>query len=195
MSRIILPKNNRMDYVITGTHANIGIDIWMKFVGYFKKSELEFLEDVKNKDIDDMGVSELKRYTELSRQNKVANLFKKYKEKNCTKEEHDAVKKFMEQNDLENFVNSRMTDEEIGDATSFISDLTKDQLREYINVTNVNYENLSVYDAYVLFIAKERLYAIETMDFIEDTMRREAADAQHLRMSLLRDFGPHFKMK
>ena len=195
MSRIILPKNNGMDYVIIGTHANIDIDIWIKFVSYFKKSELEFLEDMKNKDIDDMEVSELERYTELSRQNKVANLFKKYKEKNCTKEEHDAVKKFMEQNDLENFVNSRMTDEEIGDARSFINDLTKDQLQEYINVTNLNYENLSVYDAYVLFIAKERLYAIETMDFVEDTMRKEAENAQHLHMSLLRDFGPHFKMK
>ena len=190
MKRIELPKNDGMDYVITGTHANIDIDIWIKFAGHFKNSELKFLDECKKKDIDDMTAEELDRYTKLSKQNKLANLFKKYKDKNCTKEEHDAVKKFMENHELDKFVSSRMTKEEKATTDKLISKLTKDELKEFIDTNKDNYGNLSVFDAYVLFMAKEELYDIQTMEHVENTMKRQAEDAQHLRMKLERDFGP-----
>ena len=34
--------------IFTGTYANIGIDIWIKFTSHFKEAEINFLERMKN---------------------------------------------------------------------------------------------------------------------------------------------------
>ncbi len=191
MKRIQLPKET-LYYDVTGTEANIDIEIWIKFINHYKESELDFLDECKKKSIDDMSAEELNRYTRLSKQNKIAMLFNKYKERKCTKEEHDAVRKNIEKHHLETFVASRMTKEEKDSASKFIDNLSKEELEKYIDANKDNYESLSVYDAYVLFIAREKLHDINAREHAKETMRRDAYNAQHLVKSLMRDFGPHF---
>ena len=188
MEKIKLLNTDTMDYLVTGTYANIGIDIWIKFTSHLKESEIEFKERMKN-NVFNMSIDEMDLYTRLINQSKMADLLKKYKERKCTKTEHDIVKKFMNDNKLEEFVSSRMTTEEKDKAEKYISDLTKDELKKYIDINKDNYEKLAVFDAYILFIAKEKLYEIEKSEFIDKEMQRQKEDAFSLRKSILRDFG------
>ena len=100
MEKIKLIDTDTMDYLVTGTHANIGIDIWIKFTSHFKEAEIKFLERMKN-NVFNMSIDEIDLYTRLTNQSKMADLLKKYKERKCTKKEHDIVKKFMNDNKLE----------------------------------------------------------------------------------------------
>ena len=188
MEKIKLIDTDTMDYLVTGTYANIGIDIWIKFTSHFKEAEIEFLGKIKN-DTFNMPIDKMEMYMRLENQKKLAILLKKYKERKCTKTEHDIVKKFMNNNKLEEFVSSRMTAEEKDRAEKYISDLTKDELKKYIDINKDNYEKLAVFDAYILFIAKEKLYEIEKSEFIDKEMQRQKEDAFSLRKSILRDFG------
>ena len=147
------------------------------------------MEKYRNYRIDDIPSECLDKFIKLSKQNKIANLMIKYKDRKCSKEEHDMVKKFMLNHNLETFVASRMTKEEKNIAQKLIDDLSIKELKTYINENKDNYENLSVFDAYVLFIAKEKLHDINAIQHAVETMRRQAEAAQHLRKSLIRDFG------
>lgn len=190
MKRIeIINIDENQDYVVTGTNVNIDIDIWIKFASHFKDGEIELMEKYRNYRIDDIPSECLDKFIKLSKQNKIANLMIKYKDRKCSKEEHDMVKKFMLNHNLETFVASRMTKEEKNIAQKLIDDLSIKELKTYINENKDNYENLSVFDAYVLFIAKEKLHDINAIQHAVETMRRQAEAAQHLRKSLIRDFG------
>lgn len=190
MKRIeIINIDENQDYVVTGTNVNIDIDIWIKFASHFKDGEIELMEKYRNYRVDDIPSECLDKFIKLSKQNKIANLMIKYKDRKCSKEEHDIVKKFMFNHNLETFVASRMTKEEKNMAQKLIDDLSVEELKTYINENKDNYENLSVFDAYVLFIAKEKLHDINAIQHAEETMRRQAEAAQHLRKSLIRDFG------
>lgn len=167
-----------------------GMDVWIKFASYFKDSELSFLESLEGKDISKLSQSDFRKYYTLKGRMNISELLVKYKNKECTKEEYNCVSDFMEKTDVASFIRGRMSGKEKKDASKFVDGLSKKELEEYITPRKDDFVNLSIYDAYVLLSAKERLYDIEHQESVECTMAEQSRSANHLRRSLLRDFGP-----
>ena len=163
MASIMFPRtNDNLSYLtISDSYANDNtLDIWIKFTEHLKQDELLLI----NKDISSLSQLELDKYNSIKKQLNMSLLFRKYKNKECTKEEHDFVLSYMH-NSLKSFVKNRMTNEEQSSAYSFISTLSKDEIIEYINQKEEKYDELSAYEAYVLFIAKEQLYNKEQTEY------------------------------
>ena len=113
----------------------------------------------------------------------------KYKNKNCNKDEHDAVLEFMKKHPLEEFVVSRLTEEEYHRATDFVKSMSPEELKSFIELNKDNYDSMDVYFAFILFEAKEELNKIEQMDSTEESLKREKQDAVRLHRRLIKDFG------
>lgn len=163
--------------VASDSYANLknAIDIWIKFTGYLRPEELLFLEEVKDKNFDSISLNEMNEYYRIKNQLKISELLLKYKNQECTKEEHDQVSKFMNHTSLTSFVKSRLTNDEIGLAFRYISELEKnEQLKNYIETQQKIYENLNIYEAFILFKAKERLFNLEQKNLYKQIRSKQS---------------------
>lgn len=107
-------------------------------------------------------------YNRIRKQIEISELLVKYKNKACTYEEHEQVIQFMNIS-LKSFVQSRLTEEELITTAKYISQLeTKQQLQEYIELHQIKYEDLSTYDAYILFMVKEKIYHLNQKELNEN---------------------------
>jgi hypothetical protein len=195
MAKLIIHNESTLLYpIISDSYANIdnALDIWMKFTSYLKPEELLFIDELKDKNISSISQSEMDKYNNIRKQIVTSELLVKYKNKECTQEEHNQVVEFMHTS-LKKFIKSRLTEEELNSANIFIETLeTKEQLLKYIDSQEVNYMNLNIYNSYVLFVAKERLYYLE-QKAIEEKIRSEQVErAIRLKKSLVRDYGHKF---
>ncbi len=183
--------NEELSYTVVGdSYANNNtLDIWIKFSGYLKNDELMFMESLKNKDINKISQMELDKYYKIKTQLNMCELFKKYKLRECTKEEHDLVFNYMNNNSLTKFVNDRMTEYEIKDANNYALSFRKNEAKIFVETYENKYDHLNVYDAYVLFIIKDNLYKVEQKE-LNDKIRYEQHQREiHLIKSLIRDYG------
>lgn len=123
----------------------------------------------------------------------LSKLLIKYKNRKCTQEEHDKVVDYMQNTFLRNLVNSRVSEEEKKKVFLFLNNFeTIRDLKKYIESKGNDYTELSIYDAYILFYAKEKLYNIEQSE-INDKIRNEKIErASSLKKSLTRDYGHNF---
>lgn len=196
MTKLIINNNctSLLYPVISDSYANLGnaLDIWIKFTSYLKPSELLLLEKVKNNNLDSISQNEMDEYFKIKKQVKISELLLKYKSKKCTKEEHAQVLEFMHTS-LKSFVKSRLTDNEIELASKYIYDLEiSDQLKEYIERTKKIYDSLNIYESYVLFEAKERLYYLEQKQLREKIRNDSKERDTSLRKNLIRNYGHKF---
>jgi len=193
MSKIIIDNNSTLlSYpVISDSYANLenALDIWMKFTGYLRPEELLFLEEVKDKNFDSISPNEMDEYYRIKKQLLISELLLKYKNKECTEEEHNQVFEFMHTS-LKSFVQSRLADDEIKLAFKYISELEiNEQLKKYIETQQKIYENLNVYESYILFEAKERLYYLEQKKLNEQIRSEQEKRNASLKKSLIKDYG------
>lgn len=63
---------------------------------------------------------------------------------------------------------------------------------KYKELYQKKYEDLSIYEAYVLFEAKERLYYLEQKEINEKIRHEQLERAANLKKNLLRDYGYKF---
>jgi hypothetical protein len=134
----------------------------------------------------------MEKYHNIKKQMVTSELLVKYKNKECTQEEHNQVVEFMHTS-LKEFVRSRLTEEELDSANIFIKTLeAKEQLQKYIDSQEANYMDLSIYNAYVLFIAKEKLYYLQQEATNEKIRSEQVERAIKLKKSLVRDYGHKF---
>ena len=145
---------------------------------------------MENKNTNSIETEELDEYLRIKKQLKVSKLLLKYKNKECNKEEHDYVLNFM-RTSLKSFIQSRLTNEEQELSFRFISELeTNDKLKEYVELHQKEpYEKLSIYNSYVLFNAKERLYYLEQKQLNEKITNAQIKNSINLRKNLVKDFG------
>ena len=196
MSKIIIDNDSTsLGYpVISDSCANLetALDIWIKFTGYIRPEELLFLQEVKDKNFDYISQNELDKYSRIKKQLTISKLLLKYKNKECTKEEHDQVLEFMHTS-LKLFIQSRLTDDEIELASEYIYKLeTNDQLKKHIETKQKIYESLNIYESYILFEAKERLYYLEQKQ-LREKIRNDLKDKNTiLKKNLIRDYGHKF---
>lgn len=172
------------------SEANLSqaLDIWIKFTGYLSKEDLLFISEINDKKICDISLEELDRYREIKRRLLVNELFKKYKDKNCNKEEYNIVSSFMKI-PLSKYIESRLTEDELISAKSFLKTLkTVDDLKEYIEERYSNYNALSIFGAYILFHAKEKIEYVEAAKLNDEILKEQKKAAKELRRRLLMDY-------
>lgn len=193
MSRILLFNDDKLSYtvvILPYIKGIDGIDIWIKFVSYLKEDEVLFLESIKNKDIDSLSQNDFDNYYRIKSQINMSKLLKKYKNRECNKEEHDYVFNYMKNNDLESFINNRMTDEENNKSYNFIKSLSKESLDNYIDTNKNIFNELSIYDAYNLLNAEKELYNINNNEINNHILEEQRRSDRVLHKALIKEYGP-----
>ena len=190
----LICKEHELSYMtITDSYANKNtLDIYIKFISYFTDEDIIFLDNLIDKDISLLTQVELDKYYKLKTQLNMSELFKKYRDRKCTDEEHDIVLDFMKNNSLKSFVRKSVNMDDKIKAYNFIEDLFNESiesLKEYIDLKERRYDELSVYDSYVLFEAKEYLYRIEQRQLNEKIESELLEREKNLRKSLIRNYG------
>ena len=187
MSNFIINNETNLLYPVKcDSYANLenAIDIWIKFTSYLKPEEILFLE--KNKFF---SQNELEKYLKIKQQLEISKLLLKYKNKNCNQKEYNYVLNFMKTS-LKTFIQERMTQEEKEMSIKFIFELEKNnKLKEYVELYEKNYEKLSIYESFVLFNVKERLYYLEQEKLNEKIRNEQIKNDINLRKSLVKDFS------
>ena len=170
-------------------NINNALDIWMKFSNYSTTEELLIMDGLKNKELNALSQTELDKYHRIKKQLDFSKLLLKYKNKSCTREEHNFVSQFMNTS-LKEFVKSKVTKEQQESAERIISNLfEKKELEQYIELQQEQYDALSIYESYVLFIAKEKKYNEIQKETTEKIRNEQLESAIRLRKKLIRDYG------
>ncbi len=162
---------------------------WMRFAAYLKEDEVEFLNNIKDKNILDLSLEDLEKYKSIKKQMEVSKLLPKFQDHNCTQEEHDLVSDFFDENSLKDFMRSRLTDEEAEESHKIVDTLSDEELPIFIQLSENDYDNLSIVQTYTLYLANCRLKNIRDKEF-QDRLRRETIERdQALIRSLNKDYG------
>lgn len=187
--------NNILLYPIkSDSLANLhnALEIWIKFSKHLKPEEISLLKELDQIPISLVSRKNIEKYLEIKKQIDMSELLIKYKNRTCTCEEHEQVSEYLNQS-LKKFVKNRLTEEELKLSNKCISKLeTKQQLQEYIDANENNYEKLSICEAYTLFRAKEKKYRMNEQQLNEDIKNNQLENCNRLRKSLARDYGPSF---
>ena len=174
-------------------NVNSGIDIWIKFTSYLKPDETALLEKLENKNHDSIQRSEINEYSRIKNQLMISELFLKYKNKNCSKEEYDIVTRFMDSMSLQTLIETKLTEEEIELASKTISKLeTIEQLEEYIESQPKKFEELNAYESYIFLLAKEKLHNLNQDKVREQIKIEQARRLDNLIKALINDYGCYF---
>ena len=191
MSRIILPRTTTLSYCIPcDSYANTSnaLEIWIKFTGYFSKEEIDYINELNQFPIYLINVDKIQKYLKIRERMELSKLLIKYKNKDCTQEEHDKVADYMHNTSLRNLVNSRVSEEEMAKAASILNNFeATGDLKKYIESKENDYAELSIYDAYILFYAKEKLYNIEQSELNEKIKNEQIERTLKLKKSLTRN--------
>ena len=163
-------------------------EMWLKFTGYLREDEKELLRKIQSSFVTDIAPDDLEMYASIKRQMEVHKLLPKYIEQNCSDEEHSIVFDFVTKS-LVDFIESRMTDEEKRNASTFVQSMPKDILKDFIDSNKDKYNELSVYEAYVLYLANDTYYRIVSNERIERQRIEDAVYNQNLVKHLVRDYG------
>ena len=140
------------------------MNAWIKFTSHLKEDEKFFIEFLNIKDSRTITYEERKRFKELQEHIQMVDLLNKYKNRECSLDEYNKVVKFMGIG-LDNLIVSRMTDEEMIASSRFVSSLeTENDLIDFISTENDCYNDLSVFDAYKLYLATLKLKSIKSKD-------------------------------
>lgn len=123
----------------------------------------------------------------------ISELFLKYKNKNCSKEEYDIVTRFMDSMSLQTLIKTKLTEEEIELASKTISKLeTIEQLEEYIESQQKKFEELNAYESYIFLLAKEKIYNSKQRKTKEQIKIEQTRRADNLIKALINDHGCYF---
>ena len=170
MVNFTLKNNNRMSYpIICDSYPNsdIALETWIEFTGYLKPEEISFIESIKEKDFTSFTDFEMDEYHRIKKQKAMHKLLEQYQKRKCTLEEHNQVVEYM-YSSLTELVESRLDVDEIEIANRHISELEENgMLENYVESHQGIYENLSIYEAYVLFKAKEKIYELMQLELRE----------------------------
>ena len=195
MEKLIIRKTPLLYPVRCEEYVNLDnpIDIWIKFTSYLKPDETALLEKLRNKSLDSIQISEINEYSRIKNQLMISELFLKYKNKNCSKEEYDIVTRFMDSMSLQTLIKTKLTEEEIELASKTISKLeTIEQLEEYIESQQKKFEELNAYESYIFLLAKEKIYNSKQRKTKEQIKIEQTRRADNLIKALINDHGCYF---
>lgn len=190
-------ENNLLYPVSSISHANIDhtLDEWIRFLSYVSPDDESFLNKLNGKSLEQLTTDEIKKYLKIKEQKTMADLFIKYKNKACTRKEHDSVYKYMK-NSLEDFMKSKLTENELNESCKTLAVFRKKEileLEDYIKDKMSNYNSLTLVDAYILYEVREIRYNKKT-DEINNKIRNDQIERQiNLKKNLVKSYGPRRK--
>lgn len=190
-------ENNLLYPVSSLSHANIDhtLDEWIRFLSYVSPDDESFLNKLNDKSLEQLTTDEIKKYLKIKEQKTMADLFIKYKNKACTRKEHDSVYKYMK-NSLEDFMKSKLTENELNESCKTLAVFRKKEileLEDYIKDKMSNYNSLTLVDAYILYEVREIRYN-KKADEINNKIRNDQIERQiNLKKNLVKSYGPRRK--
>lgn len=185
---------NQMLYpVCSNSYANIDNTLteWIRFLSYIKPEDKEFLNELNGRSLDELTTDEIKRYLKIKEQKTMAELFTKYRNKDCTKKEHDSVYSYMK-NSLRDFMKSRLTGDELNKSREILEKFRAKEvpeLKSYIKSKMNNYADLTLVEAYILYEVKEIEYYKKENETNSKIRNRQKERESTLRKSLIKDYG------
>lgn len=194
MSMFEIMGENKLLYPVSSfSNANIDhtLDEWIRFLSYVSPDDEIFLNKLNGKSLEQITTDEIKRYLKIKEQKIMADLFIKYKNKDCTKKEHDSVYEYM-RNSLKDFMRSKLTEDELNESCKILAVFRKKEipeLEDYIKDKMSSYNNLTLVDAYILYEVKEIRYNKKT-DELNNKIRDDQIERQiNLKKNLVKDYG------
>ena len=190
-------ENNLLYPVSSLSHANIDhtLDEWIRFLSYVSPDDESFLNKLNVKSLEQLTTDEIKKYLKIKEQKTMADLFIKYKNKECTRKEHDSVYKYMK-NSLEDFMKSKLTESELNELCKTLAVFREKEileLEDYIKDKMSNYNSLTLVDAYILYEVREIRYNKKT-DEINNNIRNDQIERHlNLKKNLVKSYGPRRK--
>ena len=158
---------------------------WLDYVPTFEQEKIDKLLKKKNKTSEEYR--EVGNYYYYK---KMAELFKEYGTKNMDMEDYEEVLMFMKQNSIEEYMNKKLSKEEIELAKEKIDNYKKipdeDLLKKVCNEKREKiYMNLSIEDAYILHYLDKIVQARLSVDFQNKVKEQNKSSAYRSQRSLI----------
>ena len=158
---------------------------WLDYVPTFEQEKIDKLLKKKNKTSE-----EYRKVGNYYYYKKMAELFKEYGTKNMDMEDYEEVLMFMKQNSIEEYMNKKLSKEEIELAKEKIDNYKKipdeDLLKKVCNEKREKiYMNLSIEDAYILHYLDKIVQARLSVDFQNKVKEQNKSSAYRSQRSLI----------
>lgn len=158
---------------------------WLDYVPTFEQEKINKLIKKKNKTSE-----EYRKVGNYYYYKKMAELFKEYGTKNMDMEEYEEVLMFMKQNSIEEYMNKKLSKEEIELAKSQIDNYKKipDEVlfkKVFEDKKEDNYMKLSMIDAYILHYIDKIAQVRFSVDFQNKVKEQNKSSAHRSQRSLI----------
>ena len=158
---------------------------WLDYVPTFEQEKINKLIKKKNKTSE-----EYRKVGNYYYNKKMAELFKEYGTKNMDMEEYEEVLMFMKQNSIEEYMNKKLSKEEIELAKSQIENYKKipDEVlfkKVFEDKKEDNYMKLSMIDAYILHYIDKIAQVRFSVDFQNKVKEQNKSSAHRSQRSLI----------
>lgn len=188
MMKLNNQNQKKLLYVVKGINGCciFPLEEWIKWLLYPNE------RSTSHKNIENMSLEELKEYKEQFEQVKMAELFFKYQNKECTELEHDLVYHYMINHSIEELMESKMNEKELNQAKILLAELknlSSSEIKNYIQEKNSDYNNLSKIDAYVLHYISIFNYNKASTETTKKIIQQNKEKEVKLRKSLHKDYG------
>lgn len=188
MMKLNNQNQKKLLYVVKGINGCciLPLEEWIKWLLYPNE------RSTSHKNIENMSLEKLKEYKEQFEQVKMAELFFKYQNKECTELEHDLVYHYMINHSIEELMESKMNEKELNQAKILLAELknlSSSEIKNYIQEKNSDYNNLSKIDAYVLHYISIFNYNKASTETTKKIIQQNKEKEVKLRKSLHKDYG------
>lgn len=175
ISKIMVKELNKSGSQVKFIYGNVFGNIppiieWIKWLSYEPEFEKNRIEHLISKGINNLSYEEINELNYYMKRKRMAQLFKKYDNMECSKEEYMEVYSYMSNESIINLMSSKLTRDEIQYAKEEITrliELSNEELNKKIKIESQKnyYLNLSMVDAYILHIIDRIIYVRNMNEF------------------------------
>ena len=158
MAKELNKSGSQVKFIYGNVFGNIPPIIeWIKWLSYEPEFEKNRIEHLNSKGSNNLSYEELNELDHYMKRKRMAQLFKKYDNMECSKEEYMEVYSYMSNESIINLMLDKLTVQEIKYAEEEIKKLitgSSEELTKKIKVESQkeNYLSLPMVDAYILHI-------------------------------------------
>ena len=175
ISKIMVKELNKSGSQVKFIYGNVFGNIppiieWIKWLSYEPEFEKNRIEHLNSKGINNLSYEEINELNYYMKRKRMAQLFKKYDNMECSKEEYMEVYSYMSNESIINLMSSKLTRDEIQYVKEEITrliELSNEELNKKIKIESQKnyYLNLSMVDAYILHIIDRIIYVRNMNEF------------------------------
>ena len=171
MAKELNKNGSQVKFIYGNVFGNIPPIIeWIKWLSYEPEFEKNRIEHLNSKGINNLSYEEINELNYYMKRKRMAQLFKKYDNMECSKEEYMEVYSYMSNESIINLMSSKLTRDEIQYVKEEITrliELSNEELNKKIKIESQKnyYLNLSMVDAYILHIIDRIIYVRNMNEF------------------------------